>query len=133
MVVAPTNDATLGATPRRSSSSRYSASVVQVMSYRMSPCSAMRRRFISLVSGPIDEPSPKISVVTPWRMSPCERPSTRSDSVAQESMLTKPGATARPVASTTAGASAADRSPTAAIRSPRMPTSARTPGAPVPS
>ena len=29
-------------------------------------------------SGPIDEPSPKISSVTPWRRSPCERPSASS-------------------------------------------------------
>jgi hypothetical protein len=27
------------------------------------------------LSGPIDQPSPITSSVTPWRMSPCERPS----------------------------------------------------------
>src|SRR6187549_780271 len=99
----------------------------------MSPCCARMRAFISAVRGPIESPSPKISVVTPWRMSPWERPSAMSDSVAHESMLMKPGATARPRASTVARAFARARSPTAAMRSLRMPTSARRPGAPVPS
>ena len=40
IVVAPTNEATFGETPRFSSSRRYSASVVHVMSYLMSPCSS---------------------------------------------------------------------------------------------
>ena len=74
-----------------------------------------------------------ISVVTPCRISPCERPSTSSDSVDHDSMLMKPGATARPLASMTVAAVAPPRSPTAAIRSPRMPTSAARPAAPVPS
>ena len=60
-----------------------------------------------------------ICVVTPWRISPCERPSAISDSVDQQSMLMKPGATARPAASIDgAAASAFERSPTAAMRSP---------------
>ena len=42
-----------------------------------------------------------ISVVTPWRISLCERPSSISDSVDHESMLMKPGATASPFASMT--------------------------------
>ena len=85
------------------------------------------------VSGPIDVPSPKISSVTPWRISPSERPSAISDSFAHDSMLMKPGATARPSALTSIKAEADPRSPIAVTRSPRMPTSARTPGAPVPS
>ena len=40
-----------------------------------------------------------ISVVTPCRIVLWARPSVRSDSVDHESMLMKPGATARPVAS----------------------------------
>ena len=132
-VAAPTNEATLGAIPRRSRWARYSASVVHSISYLKSPCWARARAFISGVSGPSDQPSPKISVVTPWRMSPCDRPSAISDSVAHESMFTKPGATARPRASTTVAAFALPRLPMAAMRSPRMPTSARRPGAPVPS
>ncbi len=44
-------------------------------------------------------PSPKTSSVTPWRSSLWERPSWMSDSSEWLSMLTKPGATARPVAS----------------------------------
>ena len=39
----------------------------------------------------------------PWRISPCDRPSAISESVDQDSMLMKPGATARPVASTIVG------------------------------
>ena len=40
------------------------------------------------------------SSVTPWRTSDSPRPSKASDSVACDSMLTKPGATASPRAST---------------------------------
>ena len=68
----------------------------------------------------MDQPSPMICVVTPWRISPCDWPSTSSDSVDQDSMLMKPGATARPRASTTVSAFSADASPTRSIRSPRM-------------
>ena len=50
-------------------------------------------------TGPGEAPSPKISRVTPWRMSPWERPSCSSETLAQLSMLMKPGATARPRAS----------------------------------
>ena len=123
----------MGETPFFWRKARYSASVVQVMSYLMSPCCSTRRRFISSVSGPIESPSPKTSRVTPCRISPCDRPSTMSDSVDHESMLMKPGATARPAASSTVGADARRRSPMAATRSPRMPTSARRPGPPRPS
>ena len=84
-------------------------------------------------AGPIELPSPKTSSVTPWRMSPRERPSTIRDSVAQLSMLTKPGDTAIPAASSTCAASAPERSPRAATRSPRMPMSATTGGEPEPS
>ena len=132
-VAAPRYEATLGATPFFSRYARYSASVVHLTSYLRSPCSSFMRRFISSVRGPIELPSPKISVVTPWRISPCERPSTISDSVDHESMLMKPGATASPFASTTMPAVAEDRSPTAATASPRTPTSARRPGRPLPS
>ena len=65
----------------------------------MSPCCSTISFFIASLSGPIDSPSPMTSSVTPWRMSLCERPSSISDSLAQLSMLMKPGATARPRAS----------------------------------
>ena len=99
----------------------------------MSPISSTMRFFMASLSGPIELPSPKISSVTPWRMSPCDRPSASSDSVAHESMLMKPGATARPAASMVVLAVSAERSPTRSMRSPLMPTSARRPGDPVPS
>ncbi len=127
------NEATFCDTPRRSRSFRYSASDVQVISYLMSPICSTARFFIASLSGPIELPSPKTWSVTPWRMSPCDRPSTSSDSVAHDSMLMNPGATARPDASTTVAARAPVRSPTTAMRSPWMATSARRPGAPVPS
>ena len=95
-VVAPTNEATLVETPRATRWSRYSPSVVQAMSNLMSPWRSIISFFIASLSGPIDQPSPNTSSVTPWRMSLCERPSASSDSVAQLSMLMKPGATARP-------------------------------------
>ena len=70
---------------------RYSPSVVQVMSYLMSPCCSTRRFFIASLSGPIELPSPKISSVTPCRMSPCERPSAISDSVDQRQHVDEAG------------------------------------------
>ena len=103
------------------------------MSNLRSPICSVIRRFIASLSGPIDDPSPKICVVTPWRISPWERPSTSSDSVDHDSMLMNPGATAMFVASMDDAARAEARSPTAAMRSPRMPTSARRPGLPLPS
>ena len=81
----------------------------------------------------MDSPSPNTSSVTPCLMSLCDRPSTSRDSVAQLSMLMKPGVTAMPVASTSLVAWAPLKSPTAATVSPRMPTSACTPGVPEPS
>ena len=60
-------------------------------------------------AAPSSCPRRRSACVTPWRMSPCERPSTSSDSVAHDSMLMNPGATARPVASTTVAARAAGR------------------------
>ena len=98
-VAAPTKLATLGAIPRRSSVPRYSPSVVQVIGYLMSPSRSRASRFISGVSGPIDQPSPITSSVTPCRMSLWPRGSSSSDSLAQLSMLMKPGATAKPLAS----------------------------------
>ena len=103
------------------------------MSYLMSPCSSTIRFFISSVSGPIELPSPKISSVTPWRMSPCERPSAISDSIAQDSMLMKPGTTARPVGidhgGGTGGSEVADRGDAVAVDGDV----GRAAGAPVPS
>jgi hypothetical protein len=133
MVPEPMKLATFCDTPFFSSVERYSASVVQVTSYRRSPWPSFILRFISGVSGPIEEPSPMIWVVTPCRTSPCDRPSTSRESVDHDNMLMKPGATARPLASTRRPAVAAARSPTAAIRSPRRPTSVTRAGAPVPS
>ena len=49
------------------------------------------------------------------------------------SMLMKPGATVRPLASTSLVAVAGPSAPTAAMRCPWMATSAATPGAPLPS
>src|SRR5712692_5480303 len=131
-VVAPTNDAMLVEMPRATSAWSASSSVVQVMSYLMSPCCSSRSFFMRSFSGPSDHPSPNTSSVTPCRMSDCERPSAKSVSVAHDSMLMKPGATARPVASS----SRAPRSvivPMAAMRSASMATSPRTEGPPVPS
>ena len=79
---------------------KYSASVAHLISYLMSPWSRRIRSLMRSLSGPIENPSPMIWVVTPWRISLCERPSSMSDSVDQESMLMKPGATAIPLAST---------------------------------
>jgi hypothetical protein len=81
------------------------------------------RAFIASFHGPIDMPSPITSSVTPWRMSLWPRPSAISDSVAQLSMLMKPGATASPLASTSVPPTPARRGATSTIRSALMPTS----------
>jgi hypothetical protein len=60
-------------------------------------------------------------------------PSAIRSSTAQDSMLMNPGATAMPDASMILSALASSRSPTAAMRSPSIATSATTPAAPVPS
>jgi hypothetical protein len=89
--------------------------------------------FMAGVSGPMDSPSPMTSSVTPCRMSLCERPSWSKLSFAHDNTLMNPGATASPRASITVAARAIGSSPTSATRSPTMATSARRPGAPVPS
>jgi hypothetical protein len=48
-VAAPMNEATLGDTPFFSRKARYSASVVHVMSYLMSPCSSVSCFFMASV------------------------------------------------------------------------------------
>ena len=132
-VVAPMNDATLVAMPLCTRCSRYSLSVVQGISNSMSPCcSSCSARMLSF-TGPMEEPSPKTSSVTPCRMSPCERPSSMRDSVAQLSMLMKPGATASPDASISILAEAALKSPRVTMVSPAIAMSSGAPSAPVPS
>ena len=88
---------------------------------------------MAALSGPIDQPSPKTSSVTPCRTSLSARGSSMIDSVAQDSELMKPGATTRPVASSSVRPRAPPRSPTATMRSAATATSARRAGAPVPS
>ena len=78
-------------------------------------------------------PSPMTSRVTPWRRSLWARPSTRSDSVAQLSMLTKPGETASPRASISVFPLALASEPMAAMRSPSTATSPTTGLPPEPS
>ena len=132
MLAAPTNDAMFGEMPPAATVSSASASVVQVMSYLMSPCcSVCSRRMVSF-TGPSDHPSPKTSHVTPWRMSLCERPSAMSDVVAQLNMLMKPGATASPPASISLRARA-PTFPISAMRSPSIATSPAKGAPPVPS
>ena len=132
-VVAPIKEATFGETPRLTRWSRYSPSVVQVTGYLMSPCASATFFFITAFSGPGDSPSPKISSVTPCRMSLCERPSAINDSVAQLSMLMNPGATARPVASISARPRALSNLPMAVMLSPSIARSATTGALPLPS
>ena len=89
--------------------------------------------FIAALSGPIDEPSPITSSVTPSRISLCERPSCSNEVCDWLSMLMKPGATARPVALISLAAWAAPRVPTAATRSPLIATSPTNGLPPLPS
>src|SRR5262245_28221361 len=76
---------------------------------------------------------PVTIVVTPMRAK-LSQPGSRAISLSTCACTsTKPGATTRPLASSTCVAVALARSPTAAMRSPRMPTSAARAAAPVPS
>ena len=104
----------------------------QVTGYLMSPCSATSSARRVSESGPIEVPSPITSRVTPWRIPLSERPSSMSDSVAQLSMLMKPGATARPVASTSMRPRPSTV-PTATMESPTMATSPVRGVSPLPS
>ena len=79
--------------------SRYSFNVVHSISYLMLPCLFKASAFIESFIGPIDDPSPMISSVTPCFISLMALPSSIKEVVAHESMLIKPGATARPLAS----------------------------------
>jgi hypothetical protein len=88
---------------------------------------------IFALTGAMEWPSPVISVVMPWVILLAARLSTRTLNSDWPSMSMKPGATTSLPASMRRVAFASFRSPMAAMRSPRMPTSARYQGAPVPS
>ena len=130
---APTNVPRFNAGRARSNAFQKPASVVQsgVTPYRAytSRLSAIIRAFV----GAMERPSPVISVVMPWVILLAARLSTSTLYSDWPSMSMNPGATTRFVASMRRFAAAPDRFPTAAIRSPEIPTSARTHGAPVPS
>ena len=79
------------------------------------------------------ELSPNTASVTPWRMPLCERPSAISAVSEWFNISMNPGATARPVASTSCRPRVPPSSPRAAMRSPRIATSSTTPGDPLPS
>ena len=99
IVPAPTKEATLSAMPRLARASSPSSSVDQVTGYLMSCSRCSSSLAIRGVSGPMEEPSPITSRVTPWRSSDWPRPSAMRLSSEWESMLMKPGATALPWAS----------------------------------
>ncbi len=76
---------------------------------------------------------PTTSVVTPWRILDSARRLPHRRQSECECMSMKPGASTRPEALSTRPADSRERSPMAAMVSPRMPTSARLPALPVPS
>ncbi len=78
-------------------------------------------------------PSPVISVVIPWKIFEGSRGFTRIVSSDCPSMSMNPGATTFPWASIVRFAAALPRSPIAAIRPSRIPTSPEYHGEPVPS
>ena len=132
-VVAPTKEATLVDMPLSSRYWRYSPSVVHSISYFMSPCASFSSFLIVSLSGPIDQPSPIISSVTPCRMSLWEFPSSIREAVAQLSILMNPGDTASPVASIIWPAVLPSRFRTASTLLPMIPISVITPSLPDPS
>ena len=103
----------------------------------MAPAAPAGSARIAALSGPREVPSPKTSRVTPWRTSLWPRPSANSpDSL--PIMLTKPGATAQPPASSSirprpAAPGAPPAGQRAAIVSPRTARSPGYGGAPLPS
>ena len=88
---------------------------------------------VASLTGAADPPSPVTSEVMPWRILDSAELSASSVISDWPSMSMKPGATTWSAASIRRRAVAFERSPTAAMRSPAMPTSARNQGAPVPS
>ena len=78
-------------------------------------------------------PSPNTSSVTPWRISPCEFPSSNNVTGDQLSMLMNPGETAMPLASISFFAFSFDRSPINAMVSLLIPISALNCSPPFPS
>ena len=124
-VAAPTKLATLGETPRRSrileifAEARPGDRIADVVL-------ALRRssRFISALSGPIDQPSPITSSVTPWRMSLWPRPSSIRDLGRPAQHVDEAGRDGEAAGVDLAGGRVpATRPPTATIRSPRIATS----------
>jgi hypothetical protein len=83
--------------------------------------------------GPGECPSPVTSVVTPWRILPSSFGSISTAACELPRRSMKPGAMTWLVASSVVVAVACERSPMAAMVSPRMPRSARVRAAPVPS
>ena len=82
------------------------------------------------LAGPAEVSSPRISVVTPWRILLGALPSSKRVMSECECMSMNPGATTSPRASMTfrAATSGPERHRPLAIRSPRMATSAQEPG-----
>ena len=90
------------------------------------PCSERTVSAWSAVSGAGLNPQlPTTSVVTPWWILLSPVGQSRSERSEWLCMSMKPGQTTRPRASTRSPAGAPARSPIAAIRPRRMPTSAR--------
>ena len=79
IVSAPISDATFWVQPARSTVSRYSDSRVQVTSTSCCCASSSREERAAGGIGPIDSPSPKIWVVTPWTSSPSDVPSSSTE------------------------------------------------------
>src|SRR5579862_589753 len=88
---------------------------------------------IESLSGATDPPSPVTSVVMPWKIFEGRCGFTRIVSSDWPSMSMNPGATTIPCASTRRVAAEPASRPIAAIRPPRIPTSAAYQGEPVPS
>ena len=119
--------------PFFSKNCRYPPKVFHSILYLISPCASIACFFMAVFNGPILSPSPITSSVTPWRISLWERPSSIRLSLAQLSMLIKPGDTAIPFASVSFLPVAAERLPIKAMVSALMPISALYGFSPLPS
>ena len=132
-VSAPTNEATFRDMPFLTMACRPPSSVVQVTGNLMSCWRWVSSACIFGVSGPMDDPSPMTSSVTPWRSS--ERPRPSAIRLASEwlSMLMNPGARALPRASISTLPRPGAWAPTKTIRSPLIAISPTNPLRPEPS
>src|SRR5579863_9339890 len=129
----PTYDAMLTEMPWRSRRAKYSPSVVQSRWMPSGSRSLSKVETAGPSTGPAESDSPRISVVTPWRILLSPLPSTRRVKSEWLCRSMKPGATTSPEASIVRLAVACSSRPTSAMRPSFTATEPSNHGLPLPS